>query len=230
MSNISADFATAWQRFQSAPSLRLLQETLEWEWTRGRTDFVAFLIPISDSATKTHIAGQIEAIRDITGVDPYPEDYWHITVKQVGFLTNSDAQADEVTADAVEQIAEQARSIIEAVQPFTARVGSPNAFEEVVFLEVLDGGAVRHLNTALSGRLDSVPRYPIDGAMWLPHVSVARFSSNDGLDELKARLASLRAEANEGPSFTVDEVMLIQAHLAAEAPTFDLLAHYELRG
>lgn len=230
MSEFSPDFATAWERFQSATSVRLLQETLEWEWTRGRAEFAAFLIPVSDAGAKARCARAVAAIRDIPGVDPYPEDYWHITVKQVGFLNPSPSRPDEVSQADLEALAQEARGVLETQTRFQARIGAPNGFPEVVFLEVGDGGAVRTLNTLLCDRLEMLPRYPIDGAMWLPHVSIARFSSNEGLAALKERLATLRSEDPGDTSFDVNEVLLIQAHLAAEAPTFDMLARYELRG
>ncbi len=52
MSELSTDFGGAWRRFQGTESLRLLETTLEWEWTRRRTDYFAFLITVSDEAVR----------------------------------------------------------------------------------------------------------------------------------------------------------------------------------
>ena len=109
-------------------------------------------------------------------------------------------------------------------------MGPINAFAEVVFLEAHEGGATRCLNAALLESAPDLPRYAVDGEMFLPHLSIARFSSNEGLPRLKETLARLRETAEPGPTFTASEASLIRAHLAREAPAFDLVATYPLRG
>ncbi len=228
MQELSPDFVEAWRRFQSIDSLRLLQETLEWEWTRGRTDYVAFLIAISDEDARRHVASQIAPLEGIPGVRPYPESYWHITVKGVGFLVDEPKRSDEVSWDEVKALSEAARPVIEAMPAFEVTLGPVSGFAEVVILEVHDGGTVRGMNQRLMEALPSVPRYPVDGDIFLPHVSIARFESNDGLLQLKETLAGMR-NVPETFRFRASEVLLIQAHLADAAPVFDLLTLYKLR-
>lgn len=229
MSELSTDFEGAWRRFQGAQSLRLLETTLEWEWTRGRTDYFAFLITVSDEAVREYTSRMIAQIAEIPGVDPYPERYWHVTIKGVGFLAAEPSREDEVSLADVERLAEAVRPALESQAPFEVTVGPVNAFAEVVMLEAHDGGATRCLNAAL---LESAPlqRYAVDGDTYLPHLSIARFSSNEGLPRLKETLAGLRETAEPGPTFTATEALLIRAHLAREAPEFDLVAAYPLRG
>ncbi len=229
MTDTASAFERAWKRFQKAQSVRLLQQTQEWEWTRGRTDYAAFLIATGEDAVRNHIASRIGQIAAIPGLDPYPEHYWHVTVKGVGFVRDEPSQPDEVSPGDLQRLAEDARRVLESTPCFDVTVGRANAFEEVVFLEVADGGIVRSLNKRL---LDSVPalgRYPIDGDAFLPHISIARFSSEEGLAQLKATLAAMRDEGG-GPSFRVHDIMLIQAHLSAEAPAFEMVALYNLAG
>ena len=230
MSELSTDFGSAWQRFQDADSLRLLESTLEWEWTRGRTDYFAFLIAVSDEAVREYAARMIAEVAEIPGVDPYPERYWHLTIKGVGFLAEEPSGEDEVSLADVERLAEAVRPAMESQAPFEVTVGPVNAFAEVVFLEARDDGATGCLNEALLESAPDLQRYAVDGEMFLPHVSIARFSSNEGLPELKETLARLRETAEPGLTFTVSEASLIRAHLAREAPEFDLVAVYPLRG
>ena len=227
MSEISSDFYEAWRRFLAAEYLRLLHETQEWEWTRGRTDYVAFLIAVNDEAVLGHMARVIARIEDIPGIDPYPERYWHVTVKGLGFMTDTPGRLDELSPRDVQRFTEEARPIIEAVSPFELTIGPVSAFPEVVILEVHDGGQVRELNTRLLDRVPGLLRYEIDGSNFLPHVSIARFVSDEGLSALKDSLSGLRAEA-ERSSFRAEEVLLVRAHLAAEAPRLEVLATYRL--
>jgi 2'-5' RNA ligase len=231
MIELSKDYDGAWERFESLEHLRLLEQTHEWEWTRGRTDLFAFLIPVTDAAAREHIAHAQHEVERIPGVDPYPERYWHATIKIVGFLAEEANREDEVTLAEIERIAEDARAPLESRPAFEIRPGKVNAFPEVVFVEVADGGAIREMNVRLLESVRGLPRSPVDGEMFLPHISIARFASNEGLPVLKTALRRLRAEAEAAtPSFTVERVSLIRAHLAREAPTFDVVAEYPLRG
>lgn len=223
----SSSFEPAWARFQALDSL-LVNETLEWEWTRGRDQYLAFLVPIEEEAVRDHISRVIERIAGIPGVAPYPQRYWHITVKGLGFQVERPARPDELSLDDLNAIAETAAPVLAAQPAFEAHIGLASAFPEVVFLEVWDGGRVRDLNTLLLERLPRGFRYPFDGDAFLPHISIARFTSSDGLSRLKTALAALRDEP-PGPPLTLRRVDLIRARLSPNTPTFEPLASYPLR-
>jgi 2'-5' RNA ligase len=228
MTELSSSFRHAWDAFRSATSVRLLQETLEWEWSRGRKEYAAFLVEIEDDAVRKHIARTIDAIADIPGVDPYPPTYWHVTIKSVGFVVDNPGRPDEVSPAALDGLAQRAGALIGTVPAFSASAGLPSAFPEVVMLEVSDAGSMRLLNERLTSDLPGVPLHDVDTAAYLPHISIARFRSSEGLPALKEHLTRLRETSERGPDFSVNTVRLIQAHLAEEAPTFDVLASYAL--
>lgn len=226
MVELASSFADAWTRFQASGELRLRGDTLEWEWTRGRAQWLTFLVRVEDRAAREYLQGLAGRLDGIPGVELYPDWYWHITIKGVGFQVIKKTRDDEVLREHVGSLTRAARDIVARHAAFDVRLGPPNGFPEVVFVEVDDGGAVRALNTALADELGA-PRYPIDGSGFLPHVSIARFQSNDGLDRLKSTLAELR-EAGGGPSFPVRRVEFVRAWLHEEMPEFDTLASYQL--
>jgi len=228
MADASQEFAAAWRLFERSQSLRLAEDTLESEWTRGRSEYAAFLVRITDAGACACIERTIAAIAGIPGVDPYPEPYWHATVKGVGFVVDEPSREDELSPARLAAMVNEARPLIEATPSFELRLGLPSAFAEVVIMEVLDVGAIRSLNIRLLEALPGVQRNPFDGAMFLPHVSIARFRSQEGLGELKETLSRLRASPPPEASFQVREVQLISAHLSAAAPTFGLVEAYGL--
>lgn len=230
MPDLTPEYEAAWRQFQRIRSLRLLGETIEGEWRMGRTDYVAFLVMVTHADVRRAIAGALARLADIPGVDPYPERYWHMTVKGVGFTRETALRDDELPAREVRRIADAARPVLEAQPRFEARLGRVNAFAEVVYMEVHEDATVRALNTALVERVPGLQRYPVDGPMWLPHVSIARYTSDEGLAALKQRLGEMRSEPAPDVAFEATEVELVQAHLAAEAPTFDLIEMYRLAG
>jgi 2'-5' RNA ligase len=227
MSDLASSFEDAWARFQARDALRLVGDTLEWEWSRGRAQFLAFLVRIEDAAVRDHLSRIVERLAAIPGVEPYPDWYWHVTVKGVGFQVIKRTQQDDVLRQDVSRIAGQARALLTRHASFEAQLGLANAFAEVVFVEVLDHGRFADLNVA-AREAPAIPGLPVDEAPFLPHVSIARFTSNEGLAELKQTLASLRAEG-PGPSFTVGRIEFIRAWLSEETPEFDTLATYPLR-
>jgi 2'-5' RNA ligase len=232
MADQTAEFDVAWRIFQRADSLRLAEDTLESEWTHGRSEFAALLVRMMDAGAIAAIERTLEAISGIPGVDPYPKPYWHATVKGLGFVVEAPSAEDELSAARLAEIAEAARPVIESTPAFGLRLGRPGAFAEVVIMEVLDGGAIRSLNMRLLEAVPGLLRGPFDGAVFLPHVSIARFRSQEGLGQLKERLSRLRASFGSlrmsVPGFEVREVELIRAHLSSAAPTFGLVGAYGL--
>lgn len=228
MNDYSRTFDEAWQRFQDLDSLRLVEDTLESEWRRGRSEYLAFLVPIEDEAAKRYIASIIDKIADIPGVQPYQESYWHITVKGVGFRVEQPAQPDEISPTVASAISAQANLAFAPATDFDATLGPVNTLAGVVCTEVQAEGRIQGLNRRLLDAVPEMPRSPVDD-LFLPHVSIAHFTSNDGLSRLKATLAELREAYAGGPTFRVSRVDLILARLSESGTTFELIASYPLK-
>jgi 2'-5' RNA ligase len=227
MDTLQREFDDAWVGFQSLDSLRLLPDTLESEWMRGRDRYLAFLCPVTDPAVVGHLRDALRSLEGIPGVEPYPEDYWHITVKGIGFEVEAPAQPDDVAQTEVAGIAGAAREIFAAQPAFDVGIGHLSAFPEGVFAEVRGSIPVRDLNRRVLEAMPGLVRYPFDGETFLPHVSVARFTSNEGLPELKETIGRLR-DAPPGPMFRIAEVQLVRARLSERAPTLEAIETYLL--
>ena len=228
MDSLQREFDAARAHFQSIEVLRLVPETLESEWMRGRDTYLAFLVPVDDAAAVSHLRDIVRQIEHIPGVEPYPESYWHLTVKGLGFEAEPATRPDDVSQRDFGRIAQAAQKLFAAQPAFEVTIGPANGFPEVVFAEVLDSLPVRELNTQLLDAFPDLLRYPFDGEVFLPHVSVARFTSDDGLDELKKTLSSLRGNEPE-PGFLISDVQLVRAHLSASAPKLETIETYRLR-
>jgi 2'-5' RNA ligase len=224
---IESTFEAARAAFDRIESLRLADSTIEYEFTRGRAQYLAFLIRIEDPAAQQYIASAIERLDGIPGVEPYPEAYWHMSVKGGGFQVIKRSYPDDVLREDVPRIAAKAKALLAGQPAFEAQLGAIAGFPEVVFIEVHDSGRIRALNSLLTEGLPQVPRYPIDAGVFLPHVSIARFTSNDGLKQLKQTIARHRGDAN-GPSVLVRRVEFVKVWLSEETPEFETLATYSL--
>jgi len=227
MDSLHREFDAAWTQFQSLEALRLVPETLESEWTRGRDTYLAFLIRVDDPAAVSHLRDIVRQIEHIPGVEPYPESYWHLTVKGLGFEADTAERHDDVSSRDFERITEATVQVFETQSAFDVTIGPANGFPEVVFAEVWNSLPVRELNIRTLDALPDLIRYPFEGEAFLPHISVARFTSAEGLGELKATLSSLRGD-EPGPGFLISDVQLVRAHLSASAPELETIETYRL--
>lgn len=227
MREAAPEFEPAWARFQALDRLILRPETLESPWAHGRERYAALLIPVDDPAAVAHIHHVLERMGDIPGVEPYPEPYWHITINGIGFIADPGTGSDEVSSAHLETVSRLIADVLASQPAFEVWAGRVNGFAEVVLLEVWDGGRVRVLNTRLLESIPGIIRQPFDGPVFLPHISIARFTSDEGLPQLKTVLAELRRSAR-GPSFAVSHIDLISAHLSAAAPSLERLRRYHL--
>jgi len=227
MDILRREFDAAWAGFQSLDSLRLVPDTLESEWTRGRDTYLAFLISVDEPDAVSRLRSLVRQIDRIPGVEPYPEAYWHITIKGIGFEVANADRPDDVSASEVQRIAKASNTVFAAQPAFEVRLGLAGAFPEVVIAEVWDNLPVRDLNCRLLETISGVVRYPFDGPNFLPHVSIARFASDEGLRQLKETISRLRDEP-PGPAFPVREVRFIRARLSERAPSFETIKTYHL--
>ena len=218
-------YASTWEAFVSSEGLAVNEDMSGW--ARGRAQYLGFSTRIEDAAAREYVARVVERIADIPGVDVFPDWYWHITIKGAGFQVIKRSHDDDVLREDVPKLAGRAKAIFDSTTAFDVQLGPANAFPEVVILEVHDGDAVRALNTRLLEGIDGIGRYPFDGARFLPHVSIARFTSGDGLSALKERLAELRRDG-AGPRFQVRRIELVKVWVAEDVPEFDTLATYAL--
>jgi len=221
---LASSFEDAWARFQTG-SIETGDATADW--THGRAQLLIFLIRVEERDVRRYAAGIVERIAGIAGVEPVPEDLWHVTVKAAGFQVIKRSRDDDILREEVPRLGRQAGELLANQQAYEARIGLPNVFPDAVVLEVHDGGHTRELNAALAMH-ESLTTYPFDGDRFLPHVTIAHLSSSEGLAEIRSALAELR-DGGHGPSFTVGRIDFVKAWLVEGAdPEFETIRGYRL--
>ncbi len=222
---LSTSFEDAWERFQALDSLPLKDEG--WVPAEGRAQMLAFVIRVEDRAARRHAAAIVERIAHIQGVQITPEEHWHITVKAAGFQVIKRTRPDDVLREDVGRLGREAGAIIAGYAAYDAQIGLPNAFAGGIYLEIDDAGATANVNSALAAH-ELIANYPIDGANFLPHLTIAALTSNEGLSSAKAALADLRTQG-PGPSFTVSRIDFVKAWFVEDGePDIETLASYPL--
>ena len=223
----SSSFEDAWEGFLALDSLQLVGDSSELEWTHGRAQLLVFLVRLEDKSALQYTARVAERIAGIPGVEITPEAHLHMTVKVAGFQVIKRTRDDDILRQDVPRIATSARALVIDQPAFEPRLGPVSGFASVVFLEVWDGGRLGQLNDRLCEVMPQLAKSQIDGTGFLPHLSIARFTSNDSLPELRSALAELRAEG-PGPTFPVRRVDFTKGWLGEEMSGFETLASIPL--
>ena len=115
MADLASSFDAAWARFQTLEALLVDGDTLDQEWSRGRAQYLTFIVRIEDTAARQHLARTGERLRDIPGVELYPDWYWHVTVKGAGFQVIKRTHDDDVLREDVPRLARAAASVLPRV-------------------------------------------------------------------------------------------------------------------
>ena len=220
----STSFEDAWRRFQEATTVHV-GLGIEDE-SQGRALFLAFVVRVVDREVRAAIASFVEELRDVPCLDLYPGDFWHTTVKMVGFQVVKRTRPDEVLPEEVGPMLHASERALAGQEPFQAEIGPVNAFSDAVFLEVHDGGRLKALHQRLIDALTRCPRFLHDGNGYLPHLTLARYASQEGLGELKKRLAALRSQRLG--TLPVQRVELLRVWLGSAYPELDVVQPIEL--
>lgn len=155
-----------------------------------------------------------------TNVRLSPAEHWHVTVAFLGEV--DDARLPDVT-DALTRALESWR--VERAALPTLRIAGGGRFGRGQFTILWAGlhGDVASL-TALASTVSKQfkrAHLPADPKPFRPHLTLARPGERVSADEIEGDLAMLNAHA--GPSWTVNELVLVSSHLGPH-PTYEKLA------
>ncbi len=179
-----------WEEFHRRPTVSA--------WT-GRlplppevTATAGFVIPVDDAAVSSRLQGIVSRLEATGCVNPFPPDYWHITIVPPVMLTNGDptspplpaGQAALLPISFIAEALEKGRKVVQSLGPFDVAVHGLNAFHDVLVAVPYDGGRGLELGLLLRSAIPELPeRYP-DGHEPLPHISLTQYGRKDRLGEM----------------------------------------------
>ena len=187
----------------------------------GRKNSLMLSIRIDQPEFIKRIQSITDPIRRIPGVYIMPPEYYHITVKRLGFLTTQKQCDYDIEPQTLEQIIEQSGEIFSQIPKFSIRLESVNGLASFVIVEVEDNGAIAQIQGRFHEDATLVPSYSIEGEDWLPHLSIVRLKNLKGLNALKSEMDRLRhIDIGE---IQVTHINLSQAILQKPCPRFQIL-------
>lgn len=201
-------FLDIWSRRRRNPEI--LSSWVDNDWSKGRSRYLTFLVRVNEV---NEINKAIEFQSKLVAypcIEPFPKNYFHITVKGVGFLTQSKQHSNDLLSTDVEKIVYQTKAILKSFTQFEASLTNLNYFSEVICIEVYDNNQIREMNKALL-EVPEIMQMDIDYPRFLPHFSIAQFKNNECFNELIDYLEEHRKM--QFGKLTVDAIELVVAHL-----------------
>ncbi len=225
-----SSFDDAWRAFASGAPLVPIEEQRA-RMTAGRAQLLAFQAPITGPAVLAFAQSTLDALADIDGLLPLPDDLLHCSLRAAGFQVIAKQRPDDVLRQDVAKIAERAAAVVKRCPPAVVRVGPVNIFPDALILEVHDGGALAEIRRAL-GAATTHDAFVDAGAHYLPHVTLAFFEHASCVEALRERLPALRALPPVAATLArIDFVRwwLLDPAAAGEPPERDVIRTYALR-
>jgi 2'-5' RNA ligase len=200
-------FADIWgERHRIQPTIN---DWADNDWAKGRNQLLTFHIRIRDEKLIRRINEIQDKLSAIPCCDPFPKDYFHITVKSCGFLAKSREHEDDIPIENLQKIVSQAKGILQPFHKFNAVLSKLNILSDVALVEVHDKGKIGELNKGLQ-TIPEIRKMKFDYPNFLPHVSIAQFRNNQEFTGLISHVEKLRE--TEFGELTVSHVELVNAH------------------
>lgn len=178
----SEEFNRVWAKRRQEPVV-----TGSWvdnDWAKGRTLYLTFLVRVTDGKIIEAVEETQSALTGFPCVDPFPANYFHLTVKETGcFLVEEKKALDEYTWEELPDLIEAARETLGGFKPFNVRLENLNNFKSTVCIQCHDGGVIRDMNRAML-EIPGIMKLRNDSPRFLPHLSIAQYKSVEGYRRL----------------------------------------------
>jgi 2'-5' RNA ligase len=192
----------------------------------GRRNSLTLSIRVDQPDIIEKIHAVTNSIHHVEGVYIMPPEYYHVTVKWLGFLADQKQHDYDLEPQTLELILEQIDQILCGIPEFSLHLGGINGLASFIILEVEDNGTIAQIQGRFHEEATQVPNYVLEGEKWLPHLSIAALKSLDELGTLKTKMKELR-NLEIGEIF-VSQIDLIQATLQEPCPQYRTLRSFPL--
>ena len=218
-------FTDVWERRKNV-QLNVKKYWVDNEWTKGRNQYLTFLVRIRDAGLIEKIVEIQSGLSTISCVAIFPKDYFHISVAGLGFLAKSEEYEDDIWVENLQRIINQAKEVLQPISKFDVFLSKLNIFPDVVFMEVHDRGKIEEVFRRLQA-IPEIRKRKFDYPSFLPHISIMHFQKNNDFTKLISHLEKLRD--TEFGKMTVSSVELVNAHLFKEYPKLNTIHTFSLR-
>lgn len=148
---------------------------------------------VTDRSIRARLRRVVEGLRAVACFEPFPDSHLHMTVVPPALLTTGEPRPPLLLPDGFEiEALGPIREALRGYGPFEVRVQGLNVFRDVLVAVAYDGGHSAEIRRRL---VETVPELP--DKYWnvlpsLPHISLAQFTSAEGVTQLRDSVTPLR--------------------------------------
>jgi 2'-5' RNA ligase len=220
-----AAYKRIWSAFSHYPEIADGRHDTE-HWQEKPGPFAICLIRVPAAALEPSLSELHAALAGLPYVRAHPDHFLHITLQELGFVTDPPQHNDDVAPARLEEFLTGATAALAGAGPFEIGLGGANAFQDAVFLDIHDRGQCGRIHERLRelAALPTQPRFA-----YIPHCTVAHFTeSRPTPPDLAARLERWR-DRRFG-ALIVRELEVVTLEVEESYPQFQTLAFIPLTG
>jgi len=202
---LSITFQRVWEAFQRSEStIDGRHDTAHWRAHDG--PYAACIVRVPVQALHPNLAALRGQLAELGGVRLHPDHFLHIMLQELGFVTESPRQRDEISAARLEEFAQTVVEPISSTRTFSVSLGGANSFQDAAFLEVRGGGRLARLHDRLFdlAAMPTVPSYS-----YMPHCTIAHYDGSTPPRAAQAVLARWRNEVFGEFAITEAEIVTL---------------------
>ena len=148
---------------------------------------------ITDRSIRRRLRRVVEKLTEASCIEPYPDDYFHMTVVPPVLLTTGEPRPPLLQPDGFEsQALGPMREALRDYGPFEVRIQGLNVFRDVLVAVALDGGHSAEIRRRLARVVPELPDKYWNTLPAVPHISLAQFTGPAGVTQLRDSVALLR--------------------------------------
>ena len=180
-----------WQEFRRHPAVLVYEPRLAR--IPGVVAMLTIQASVTDRSLRARLRRVVNELKNVACLEPFPDDHLHMTVVPPVLLTTGERRPPLLLPDGFEnQALGPTREALRGYGPFEVRVQGLNVFRDVLVAIAYDGGHSVEIRRRLAEVVPELPDKYWNVLPALPHISLAQFTSAEGVTRLRDAVASLK--------------------------------------
>lgn len=180
-----------WQEFLQRPGVFVYEPRIFR--IPGVVGMLTVQARVTDRSIRRRLRKVVDGLREASCIEPFPDDYFHMTVVPPALLTKDDPRPPLLLPDGFEkQALAPMRAALRGYGPFEVRIQGLNVFRDVLVGIAYDGGHSAEIRRRLAEVLPELPDKYWNVLPAVPHITLAQFAGTSGVTQLRDAVASLR--------------------------------------
>lgn len=180
-----------WQEFLQRPAVFVYEPRLFR--IPGVVGMLSVQARVTDRSIRRRLRRVVEGLGNVPCIEPFPDDYYHLTVVPPALLTTGEPYPPLLLPDGFEkQALGPMRKALRGYGPFEVRIQGLNVFRDVLVAIAYDGGHSAEIRWRLVEAVPELPRKYWNALPPLPHISLGQFCSTEGVTRLRDAVTQLR--------------------------------------